>query len=65
MSGIPLGDLGHPRVDGRLLTALLLRSGPVAAWLTFHGVDAVVVSATVDLEQVVSGLESARARTRS
>jgi len=45
VSGIPLGDLGHPRVDGRLLTALLLRGGPVAAWLASHDVDAVVVSA--------------------
>ena len=45
VTGIPLGDLGHPRVDGRLLTALLLRGGPVAAWLALHGVDAVAVGA--------------------
>ena len=33
-----LGDLGHPRVDARLLTAVLLRDGRVAAWLRERGV---------------------------
>jgi hypothetical protein len=34
-----LGDLGHPRVDSRLLTAVLLRDGHVADWLRSRGVD--------------------------
>ena len=43
LNGIPLGDLGHRRVDGRLLMALLLRGGPVAEWLTANSVDAAAV----------------------
>lgn len=35
-----LGDLGHPRVDARLLTAILLRDGRVATWLRERGVQA-------------------------
>jgi ATP-dependent Clp protease ATP-binding subunit ClpC len=34
-----LGDLGHPRVDGRLLLEILARRGAVAAWLRERGVD--------------------------
>ena len=34
-----LGDLGHARVDARLLLAILERSGPMAAWLRERGVD--------------------------
>lgn len=33
-----LGDLGHPNVDARLLTALLLRDGEVGRWLRRRGV---------------------------
>jgi hypothetical protein len=38
-----LGDLGNARVDARLLTAILLRDGRVAAWLRARqiGVDEV------------------------
>jgi ATP-dependent Clp protease ATP-binding subunit ClpA len=35
----PLGDLGNPRVDGRLLLEILDRHGAVAAWLRERGVD--------------------------
>jgi ATP-dependent Clp protease ATP-binding subunit ClpA len=35
----PIGDLGHPRVDGRLLLEILERRGAVAAWLRERGVD--------------------------
>ena len=28
-----LGDLGHPRVDAKILTVILLRNGPVGEWL--------------------------------
>src|SRR5690349_10096815 len=34
-----LGDLGNPRVDARLLRAVLLRDGRVAEWLRGHGID--------------------------
>lgn len=38
LEGVPLGDLGNRRVDARLLTALLLRGGAVAAWLVSRGI---------------------------
>jgi ATP-dependent Clp protease ATP-binding subunit ClpC len=34
-----VGDLGHARVDARLLLAILERNGPMAAWLRERGVD--------------------------
>jgi hypothetical protein len=34
-----LGDLGNPRVDARLLGAILLRDGKVGEWLRSRGVD--------------------------
>jgi len=34
-----VGDLGNPRVDGRLLLEILDRRGAVAAWLRERGVD--------------------------
>jgi ATP-dependent Clp protease ATP-binding subunit ClpC len=36
---VPLGDLGHPRADGRLLLEILERHGAVAAWLRERGID--------------------------
>jgi hypothetical protein len=33
-----LGDLGHPRVNSRLVAAILLRDGDVAHWLRKQGV---------------------------
>ena len=39
LGGLLLGDLGHPRVDARLLSAILLRDGRVAAWLRERGVE--------------------------
>lgn len=33
-----LGDVGHPNVDARLLTAVLLRDGSVGKWLRRRGV---------------------------
>jgi hypothetical protein len=33
-----LGDLGDPRVDARLLSAILLRDGRVAGWLGDRGI---------------------------
>jgi hypothetical protein len=38
-----LGDLGNPRVDVRLVRAILLRDGPVASWLHTRGIDAATV----------------------
>ena len=38
-----LGDLGNPRVDARLLQAILLRNRRVADWLHGRGVDTSVV----------------------
>ena len=38
-----IGDLGNPRVDGRLLLEILDRSGAVAAWLRERGVDEAAV----------------------
>ena len=35
----PLGDLGNPRVDARLVLAIALRDQRVAAWLRDRGVD--------------------------
>ena len=35
-----LGDLGHERVDARLLQAILLRDRHVAEWLRNRGIDA-------------------------
>jgi ATP-dependent Clp protease ATP-binding subunit ClpC len=39
----PIGDLGHPNVDGRLLLEILERRGAVAAWLRERGVDEAAV----------------------
>jgi hypothetical protein len=33
-----LGDLGHPRVDAKILTSILMRNGPVGEWLRARGV---------------------------
>src|SRR4051812_1402230 len=35
-----VGDLGNPRVDARLVHAILLRDGAMAGWLRAQGVDA-------------------------
>lgn len=41
-----LGDLGNRTVDGRLLSAILLRDGAVARWLVEQcGIDASAVEA--------------------
>jgi ATP-dependent Clp protease ATP-binding subunit ClpA len=40
---VPIGDLGHPNVDGRLLLEMLERHGAVAAWLRERGVDEAAV----------------------
>jgi hypothetical protein len=34
-----LGDLGNPRVDARLISAILKRDGRVAAWLRDQQID--------------------------
>ena len=34
-----LGDLGHPRVDAALVSAILLRDGRVGRWLRSRSVD--------------------------
>jgi hypothetical protein len=39
LDGELLGDLGNPRVDARLLLALVLRGGRVAQWLASQGID--------------------------
>jgi Clp amino terminal domain, pathogenicity island component len=40
---LPIGDLGHPRVDGRLLLAMLAKGGGAAALLREHGLDEATV----------------------
>jgi ATP-dependent Clp protease ATP-binding subunit ClpC len=37
--GLPVGDLGNPRTDGRLLLSILAAAGPAAQLLRAHGVD--------------------------
>jgi ATP-dependent Clp protease ATP-binding subunit ClpA len=39
VAGIPIGDLGNPRTDGRVLRAMLEAGGPGARLLRDHGVD--------------------------
>jgi hypothetical protein len=39
----PFGDLGNTRVDARLLLAIALRDGRVAAWLRERGVDELTI----------------------
>lgn len=34
-----IGDLGHPRVDARLVSAILIRQGRFATWLHDQGID--------------------------
>jgi hypothetical protein len=41
-----LGDLGNRRVDARLLSAVLVRGGPVAQWLQGRGIDLEELEAT-------------------
>lgn len=38
-SGMPLGDLGHPNTDRRLLEAMLVAGGPAGKLLRDHGID--------------------------
>jgi hypothetical protein len=40
---LPIGDLGHPRVDGRLLLAMLAKDGRSALLLREHGLDEAAV----------------------
>jgi ATP-dependent Clp protease ATP-binding subunit ClpA len=40
---LPIGDLGHPRVDGRLLLAMLAKEGGGAELLREHGLDEATV----------------------
>lgn len=40
LDALLLGDLGNPRVDARLLQAVLLRNGQVADWLRSRDIDA-------------------------
>ena len=44
---LPIGDLGHPRVDARLLLAILANAGPSAELLRTHGLDEAVVRAAL------------------
>jgi hypothetical protein len=41
----PVGDLGHPRVDARLVLAIALRDQRVAAWLRERGIDEAAIRA--------------------
>jgi hypothetical protein len=36
--GLMLGDLGHPRVDAKILAAIVMVHGEVGAWLRVRGV---------------------------
>jgi hypothetical protein len=38
VGGMMLGDLGHPRVDAKILTAILMRNSSVGDWLRARGV---------------------------
>jgi ATP-dependent Clp protease ATP-binding subunit ClpA len=40
---LPIGDLGHPRTDARVLLAMLAKGGRSAALLREHGLDEAVV----------------------
>ena len=44
---LPIGDLGHPRVDARLLLAILGKDGRSAALLREHGLDEAAVRAAL------------------
>jgi ATP-dependent Clp protease ATP-binding subunit ClpA len=44
---IPIGDLGHPRVDARLLELMLACDTPAARFLSAHGVDALRLRAAL------------------
>jgi hypothetical protein len=46
LDDLMLGDLGNRRVDARLLSAVLVRGGPVAQWLRDRGIDAEDVETT-------------------
>jgi hypothetical protein len=48
LDGVLLGDLGHPRVDSRLVVAILLREGDVAHWLQRQGIEAEAVMRDFD-----------------
>ncbi len=48
--GPPIGDLGHPRVDGLLLLAVLAAGGPAAALLREHGIDEAAVRAATPVD---------------
>lgn len=41
--GLPVGDLGHPRTDARILRAMLAADGKAAKLLRKHGVDEATV----------------------
>jgi ATP-dependent Clp protease ATP-binding subunit ClpA len=45
--GFPIGDLGHPSVDARLLGLMLARDTPGARFLRDHGIDELQVSAAL------------------
>jgi hypothetical protein len=44
---LPIGDLGHPRVDARLLLAILGKEGRGAELLRTHGLDEALVRAAL------------------
>jgi Clp amino terminal domain, pathogenicity island component len=46
---LPIGDLGNPRVDARLLLAMLAKDGHSAALLRDHGLDEAAVRARLGL----------------
>jgi hypothetical protein len=43
----PVGDVGHPRTDARLLLAILAVGGPIAEYLRECGVDAAAIHSLV------------------
>jgi ATP-dependent Clp protease ATP-binding subunit ClpA len=45
-----VGDLGHPRVDARVVAAVLARGGPLAAVLRERGIDDALLAAHLDGE---------------
>lgn len=51
LNGWRVGDLGHPRVDAKVLAAIVLCGGPVGEWLDAHGVTAQALAGPLQVIQ--------------
>ncbi len=53
---LPLGDLGHPRVDARLLLLMLVADRRIGRWLRERGIDEAAIRAEVpDVDEPRAG----------